>query len=164
MQDNESTGPGLLHPQLHSIMVVKMLPRLPTASLGALRGTCSQMVDMLDSQAVSHIWSDAARKQLLNQASFDCSHFPDSQTQTHHDLQQGQGCSMCVQQRLRGASYAIKRLMAGHGQIQRLQRRDAWPNVDRDRNYITADWSPCGRWIATTTMAESSCDYDDTAI
>lgn len=159
MQAKESTCHGLLHPQLHIIMVVKVLPRLPTASLGALRGTCSQMVGMLDSQAVSHIWSDAARKQLFNQPSFDCSHFPNKQTQTHHDLQQGQGCSTCVQLRLRGAGYATRRLMDGHGQIQRLRQQDA-----QDPNYITADWSPCGRWVATTKSVESSCDYDDMAI
>lgn len=81
----------LLDPRLRDIFISEILPKQPTWALGALRGTCSFLRDLLDSHATSHIWRAATQYQLWNQPRSLCPHLQNQGPHVDHGP-----CGMCM--------------------------------------------------------------------
>ena len=84
-QQVQQAQSGLIHPGLHDVAVAEIFPKLGTAKLVALRGVCTYLRDLLDSDAISHFshfWEAATSQLLLNRLAsgwpeIRCSHLQD---------------------------------------------------------------------------------------
>ena len=141
----------LLDPFLYDLLMARILTQLPPATLGALRGTCISLRDLLDSQASSDIWSAIAGRHCLELPMIECPHLQDL-AEPPLDKEHSKYCSQCCQVQLRGWAQAVHSMRAGDGQIQAR----AWPPY----GIKSVLWSPCSRWVAIIWTYEAVASYD----
>ena len=133
---------GLANQQLHDVLITEVLPKLPLGVLGSLRGTCSSLRDLLDSQHSSQSWSGAVGHRLHNQLKEycrPCAHAANDDSSGRRHGSEPKGCSLCMQGQLRHVARSSQRL-TGSSRILRWSRHPMFMLCTRSLH-----WSPCSR-------------------
>ena len=148
-QQVQQAQSGLIHPGLHDVAVAEIFPKLGTANLVALRGVCTYLCDLLDSDAISHFWEAATSQRLLNRLAsgwpqIRCSHL---QEQSKGDPP-GDVCGQCVQAQLRGQAAELQATRMLRANYSKVVQSDEWYNQHDSQPVKYILWSPCSTWVA----------------